>query len=200
METKIKKSEDGPAEAVEKRAFRNGLEITEFLQEKGWKASKTTIYSHIKEGKLQPDLDGKKAFSQKAVLKYAAAHLSTLETRNKKKQAALQENAIKLKNRKLQEEIKAITFKNQVEQGKYVKTELFDLELATRWGIADRSFKFAFQAGAMDLIEVVDGDQRFAPDLIRHLFEIVDKTLNEFANTKEYHVLFDLAEDHEAAG
>jgi excisionase family DNA binding protein len=53
-------------------ALSNPLAVTEYLKDKGWKVSKSTVYGHLKEGKIK-SIDG--VFGIKDVEKYAGLHL-----------------------------------------------------------------------------------------------------------------------------
>jgi len=75
------KETENPPEG-DKTEFKNALEISGYLEAEGWKVAKSTIYKHIKEAKLRPDID-KKHYSLKAVLRYAKAFLVTRETKQK---------------------------------------------------------------------------------------------------------------------
>ena len=78
MNSKAKREENRP-KTDKKTEFNNALEISAYLESEGWKVSKSTVYKHIREAKLRPDIE-KKRYSLKAVLRYARAFLVTEQT------------------------------------------------------------------------------------------------------------------------
>jgi|GEM_PF-1174247 len=180
---------EGGQAAAGPTEFRNALEITEYLQAAGWKVAKSTLYKHLKEAKLRPDID-KKRFSLKAVMMYARSFLVTEATKQKLDDDLLARKKVKKELEKLEEEIKARRYKRQIEEGKYVPRDIFELELAGRAAVLETSLKGMIQARAGEFVILVGGDENKARDLLREFISELDLTLNEFASTKEFQVLF----------
>ncbi|MFC1884651.1 hypothetical protein ACFL2O_07765, partial [Thermodesulfobacteriota bacterium] len=90
---------------------------------------------------------------------------------------------------KLNENAKLARIKRMAEEGKYVKREDVEQELAGRGIVIDQTLAFHFQTKAGQLVELVKGDPGKVSDLVRELMQIKDEILNEFASTKEFEVI-----------
>jgi hypothetical protein len=167
--------------------FKNVASIVKYLEEAGWKISEKSLYRHInKERKLLRQPDG--TFSRKAVDDYAKAWLNQIAT-GKRKQTASDE----LQYKKLDQELKNITLKNEREQfnfdkdkGLYIRREQIDIELAMRAGVFISGLKHWIQSDVADWIESVGGDTKKAGELISKINNGLDEHINQYAGNHEY--------------
>jgi len=173
----------------DKTEFKNALEISSYLEAEGWKVAKSTVYKHIKKAKLRPDID-KKHYSLKAVLRYAKTFLVTRETKQKLADEELARKKQKKELEKLDEEIKRQGIKRLADEGRYIPRESFELELAGRGSVLETGLKGEIQTRTAELIDLIEGNQRKAKDFVSEMFAIIDKGLNQFANNKEWQIIF----------
>ncbi len=171
------------------REFESLVEVVDYLDEEGWKISKSTIYEHQKKGMIRPD-NGKK-YTLKAVVAYAKAYLVLKKTRQKKKDEDLQRQKTLAEIERIQEKTKLEKIIRLNKEGKLIEKESVYLELASRAAVLEAGLKGMVQARARDWVTLVDGDEKKTADLVRELMTEIDLTVNEFATTKEFQVVFE---------
>lgn len=173
--------------------FKNLTEVTGYLKSEGWQVSQSTVYKHGQEGKIRPDVG--KVYSLAAVKRYASRYLMWAETKQKIGIEELQLAKYKAEVAWKGEQARRERIKRMAEEGKYIlRSDLF-LELAARAATLEAGLKYMISARAADLIEMVGGDQKKVGDLIRAMENGLNEGLNEFASTKEFHVVFELNEN-----
>ncbi|MFA5387185.1 MAG: hypothetical protein WC322_02205 [Candidatus Paceibacterota bacterium] len=176
--------------------------ILAYLKESGWRVSKTTLHRHCTEGKLLPDkITGE--YKQNAVDRYARTFLKRIDTGKRVSEEAdkLQSRKAKLEIEKLEEEIHRTRYKREIEEGKYIPRDLFELELSGRAAVLDAGLTHMIQSKAGGWIALAGGDDRRTPDLIRAMLADKDALINEYAKNREYTVEFeadDITDESEA--
>ena len=160
--------------------------MTKWLQENGWKVSKSTVYNRIGRAKLLPREDG--LFYLKDVKKYARTFLKRADTgmRLQDEQDELQRRKTRLEVEKLEEEVARAKHKRAVEEGAYIPRDQLEIELASRAAVLDAGISHFFQSEAGAWIQLVGGDQRKLPELISILMTAKDDLMNQYARAKEF--------------
>ena len=175
--------------------FENIAAVLDYLQEKGWKATKTSLYRHQSEGKFLPQSNG--TYPQKAVDKYANTFLKQQST-GKRVQTKIDEAYIRkadLEEKTLELELKRKQFSFDKEQLKFVPKEQMEIELAARAGILDAGLKHMIQSRVADWTRTVNGDIKKAGDLINIMTRDLDEHINSYATSREYEVVIDAEEE-----
>jgi hypothetical protein len=175
------------------------LAVVDYLDAEGWKATKSTVHRHQKEGKLLPGEDG--TFQIKDVDKYAKTWLKQKSTGRR-----VNEKADELQRQKLEKELRSLDLDIQrkerqesKEAGNLVPREQIEIELATRAGILDAGLRHWIQAHAAEWIRQVAGDTKKVGDLINLMGRDLDEYINAYASTREYQVIIDAAKEEELA-
>ena len=180
--------------------FETVADVLEYLETSGWKVTKTSLYRHQKEGKIQPVDDG--TYRQKDVDKYAKAWLRQKSTgkRVNEKTDELQRKKleIELKNLEIDHNRKALAYEN--EQKKLIPREQMDLELAARAGILEAGLKHWVQSRAAEWIRAVAGDMKKVGDLVNLMNHDLDEHINSYASQIEYQVVIDADRDGTTEG
>lgn len=160
-----------------------------YLQEAGWKITKTSLYRHQKEGKIIPASDGK--YSKRVVDKYARTFLKQAATGKR-----VVEETDELQRRKLQKEIARLElsverekFNLERDRGLYVPREQMDIELAMRAGVLMAGLKHWIQRRASDWIAAVSGDEKRVGELIAMMNNDLEEHIHQYAANKEYEVV-----------
>lgn len=167
------------------QTFSNVLEIVDYLKAEGWKISKSTIYNHVKDGRLRPGDDGK--FKSSTVDRYV------LNQRTKRVDGGnafdrLAEEKQRIQNRKDIAQAELWELKNKIAQGRYVPKDTFELELAHRAMIFKADIETFCRAQAGAIIRLTDGDMDKVPDLIEFMLSSAAAWLNRYASGKEFTV------------
>lgn len=170
-------------ESKEDKILSNVLEVVDYLRAAGWKVSKSTIYNHVKEGKLRPGDDGK--YRSSNVDRYA------LNQRTKRLDGGgsldkLSEEKARIQNRKELAQAELLEHKNKIIQGQYVRKDSFEHELAYRAMIFKNDIEAFFRAQAGMIIELVDGDKDKVPDLVEYMLAAAAGWLNRYSSDKEF--------------
>jgi hypothetical protein len=171
--------------------------VLDYLKEKGWKATKTSLYRHQAEGKFLPQSNG--TYLQKAVDKYANTFLKQQST-GKRVQTKIDEAHIRkadLEEKTLELELKRKQFSYEKDQGLYVPKGQMEIELAARAGILDAGLKHMIQSRVADWTRTVNGDIKKAGDLINIMTRDLDEHINSYATSREYEVIIDAEEEKE---
>ena len=162
----------------------NPLAVAEYLKDKGWKVSKSSVYGHLKEGKIKA-VDG--AFHIKDVEKYAALHLKRQDGTNPAEEAGqLQKEKLEAETRKVKAQAKHWEMKTLVDTGQYIDRDLFNGDLAARAAIFKNDLETFFRSNVGEMIKRVDGDTTKNPDLIDYCLERMELFLGRYAEEKRW--------------
>jgi hypothetical protein len=170
--------------------WKTKADVLEYLKKK-WAVEKSTFYNHSNPahrdgGKLNKV---KGWYLKTHVDAYAEKYLVPLDGATDDEQSGLQRD-------KLQGEIRYQTVRSEkaeleldILKGKYLPRDQFDLEMAGRAGVLDNSFNHLIESRAQEIIALVGGDQKKAPEFIHFMKVAKDQMLSEFATTKEFQVI-----------
>jgi hypothetical protein len=192
------KSNDAPpVESRESISFDTIADVLDYLVDSGWKVTKTSLYRHQKEGKIQPCPNG--TYLQKDVDKYAKAFL-----RQKSTGRRISERRDELQRRKLELEIETIEIDKKrkllaynKDQGQLVPREQMEIELAMRAGVLDAGLKHWVQSNAAAWIRAVSGDMKKVGEFINLMSRDLDEHINRYAASSEFQVVIDADEESE---
>ena len=168
--------------------FDSLLKVLAYLKADGWKVSKSTLYNHRRQGRIKPDSDGH--YPLKSVLRYANAHLPRQTTLKRLADEELQRRKAEAELEKIEEQTRLARLRRQVEEGKYILRSDFELELAARAAVFYAGLMQMAQQKAGKWIQLVEGNTKRIPDLIQAIKLSIEELLNEYATTREFHVLF----------
>ncbi len=169
----------------EENTFSNILEIVSYLKATGWRVSKSTVYNHVKEGRLRPGKDGK--YKSSVVDKYAVyADLPRMDGSTSRDRIA--EEKQRAENRKALAQAEHWELKTKIAQGLYVPRESFERELAQRAMIFKADIESFCRAQAGIIVSLVDGDKDKTPDLIDYMLSAAAGWLNRYSADREFTV------------
>lgn len=172
-------------ENPESASLPNILAVVEYLQDQGWKVSKSAAYQHQKAGKIRLQEDG--TFRIKDIEKYAATFLKRLDGQTDflDDLECLQKEKLAAETDKAKAQAAHWELKTKIENGQYVELELFEREIAARAKMFKADLENFCRSQAMGIIECVKGDHDLAPDLIDFMLEQVEIFLDRYAKQKE---------------
>jgi len=175
------------------KIFSNTLEVVEYLKNEKWKISKSSIYEHVKDGKLRPDQG--EYFTLKNVLNYASTYLKKAYILQKEKSEGLakkkaeNELAIQELNRRL------LDLKLAKEEGRSIDKAIVYQQFATILVSVDSAIDGQAMAGADEAAEMImhsDNKPAAFYELVR---DIKDRALNELAKVSSLEVVFGEVEE-----
>lgn len=171
--------------------------VLEYLQNSGWKVSRTSLYRDNGNGKLRPRDDGE--FHVKDVDRYAKTWLKQKATGKR-----LRDQTDELQRKKLELEQENLILDNakkklalDKELGKFIPKEQLEIELAAWTGIVEAGLKHWIQSNAAGWIRMVDGDTKKVGEMINTMNTNLDELINNYSSDREYEVVFDASPDAE---
>lgn len=173
--------------------WKTKADVLTYLVAQGWDIEKSTFYNHSnpahKDGGRLNKLKG--WYLKTHVDAYARQYLTKLD--------GADPDAGELgglQREKLQDEILHRRIKMEkdqldldVQRGKYLPLDQFDLEMAGRAGVINSSFEHLIQSRIQEMVALVSGDQQKAQELVSYLKEKWGEMLAEYASTKEFQVI-----------
>ncbi|PIE72086.1 MAG: hypothetical protein CSA20_09600 [Deltaproteobacteria bacterium] len=182
-----------PPEEEPSDVFSNKLEVWEYLvNEAGYKISRTQFYQHCKDGLLRPEkISG--SYLLKNVEKYATLHLRRSDSGEieSERERRIREERLEISLEKekvlLQKEKTDLAKK----QGKYIARADFEAAIVSRAVAFMAHLNHTVISVAADCIELVDGDQQKAPQLVDFLNRKIEQRMADFAKNTEIEVIFE---------
>jgi len=168
--------------------FNNLLAVLSWLKAQGWKISRAGLYKHRAAGKIKQQPDG--GYHRKDMEKYARTFLKRKATgkRISKELEELQHQRAELEVEKLKIEVARGEHKQEIEEGKYMLRENFDLEVCARATVLNAGLSHLLQSEAGAWIHLVGGNQRKLSELIGVMIAAKNKLLNQYARPQEFEV------------
>jgi len=168
-------------------SFKNIKEVAAYLVRE-YQVTERSVYNHAKKGYLGKKKNGVYTLTQ--VNKYARDWLTQKDAYANTQEEELNRIRIKIDMALKQEQLKAIKFKNEVEQGKYIPREDWERQLAGRAIVLETGIKGAFTAQVGEVVETAGGQTENTGKVLTCLFEIFDDALNQFATPMEFEIEF----------
>jgi hypothetical protein len=180
-------------------SFANRVEALEWLQRQGYKIKKSKLYQDCKKGLLKLQDDG--SVFELDLKKYARkAALNKLSETPDADSGDLQVQKAEAEIEKLRSQNKLLQVQLDEKLRKYIIRSDFEMEFAARvsvlkFGIEHMIYSYAFEWKEL----VLTGDKVSATQrLIDNMKQVVKKQFNDFANIKNFEVVFlkeELTED-----
>jgi len=170
----------------DEKTLANVLAVVDYLTTQGWRAGKSTIYKHQKEGRFRPQPDG--SFLISDAEKYAAAFLKRLDGSRSSKIDDLQKDKLIAETRKSLAQAEHWEKKTQAFTGEFVPKDFFERELAKRAGVFRSDLENFFRTEAAGIIHLVEGDAGKISDLITYLLGRTDDFLDRYTEEKEFKI------------
>ncbi|MGA1846895.1 hypothetical protein [Deferribacter abyssi] len=165
----------------EDQVFENAIEVVSFLNEEGWKVSKTKVYNDIKAGRLRRNKEGH--FRKQDVLKYAETYLVRYDGGG--------EDPEKLQELKLKHEIEIMEVKKrmlqmeeEIKRGEYVRRDEFEHALAARASIFKSDLQNFAYKDVPEIVAIVNGDTKKTPDAIQYVLGRIDEILARYVESR----------------
>lgn len=169
---------------MSKTSFASPAEVAAYVLETGiYKATRRTIYNHVKAGFLRPDKDGH--YPLATVRKYAEAHLPLL-SEPAGDVGELSKDLIAAKTARENAQAKRSEFLLQKEKKKYVHVADHTLALAGRWQILRDGLEALASAAAGDVVDMLGGDSARIGEVLAYLQREFRALLAQFATARDF--------------
>lgn len=173
--------------------FKSKSAVFNYLKGHGkWSISKSQFYKHCADRLLRPGTDGK--YTQQAVEKYAKQYLKDATTGRKET-----DRLDRMHEEKLKVELNSAKVKLEKDQhdldtrkGKFVSRDDFELAIVSRAVAFMAHLNHAIQANTPDWIELVNGDQQRAAELVHAVSGVVEQRMGDFAADVEFDVILEV--------
>ena len=175
--------------------FRKKSTVFTYLQDAGYDISRSQFYAHCRDGLLLPVRSGenKGKYKLSTVQRYASLHVKNSETGNKEsedEQRIREEKLnVSLAREKIGLEKDALELKKK--QGKTIDIEDFERGIVARTVAFFAHLNHSIYTSAPDWVDLVDGDQNKAADLVEAISKTVEQRLGDFAKNAEFEVILE---------
>lgn len=170
----------------QKPAFKNTTAVVTYLKEHGYKVSKSTVHTAVKNGLLPAQENGRiyeeDARAYAATLKKTKGDPDKIAARTEEKLLG------EIEHKKVQTEKERLLLNKEL--GRVIDKDAFFQELAARCAAIDVGLGHYLQTMTTDLILMCGGDDKKAPDIIEKMLEQKKILMNEFVATDKFHVTF----------
>lgn len=172
--------------------FATKLDVWRFLKEDGWKIGRSQFYDHCKDGLLRPDRETGK-YKLAAVEKYARLHVRREETgaRVNEKFDRMQEEKLETELAREKIRLERETHELGIKQKKFIPRDDFELAVVGRAVAMLAHLKHMVQMRVPDWIDLVEGDQTRAPELVDEATRDIELRLADFARDVEFDVILE---------
>jgi hypothetical protein len=174
---------------MENMTFQNLLGVLGYLRDRGYKASKSSLYLHAGHGKIHPRKD--ELFHVRDVEKYAKIFLKRRgggPQRSRGGIDSLQKERLAADTMKLSAQALHWQTKTRVLTGAFVPRELFEMELAKRATVLKNDLESFARSQAPGIISMAEGVPEKAPDLIQWLLDSIEDFLARYGEEREFRV------------
>jgi len=171
---------------TEEKPLHTILAVVDYLNFRGWKVKKSTVYNHQKAGMLRPGHDGNYRITD--VEKYAAHHLKRLDGGQSGKLDKLQQEKLVAEIEKTRAQARHWTMKSETYSGAFVPRELFEAELAKRAAIFRNDLETFASSEAGGIVSLAAGDAGKIPDVIEFMLGRFEAFLARYSEEKEFKV------------
>ncbi len=167
------------------RIFASILDVVHYLDQEGWKVSKTTAYDHWKrEGKIKARPQG--GFTIAAVREYARLHLQRKDgTSGTEDTEDLQSQKVAAEVRRILSDAKMRELKLRTALGELMPKSQVEIELAERAANLKTYFAAVFRSSAGRIVKIVKGDPQTAAELISFLLGLNKKAFDNYSRPIE---------------
>jgi hypothetical protein len=162
--------------------------VVKYLEEKGYKIKKSSVYNHQAAGKIRPNKAGE--YPVAAVDKYAAVHLKLADgtpSGGKALDKAQKEKADAETREKLAR-ARHWELRTGALEGKLVPRELFENELAGRAAIFRADGENFFRSQVSAIVNIVSGDPAKIPELMSYCLDAHEQWLARYLQKEEFKV------------
>lgn len=172
--------------------FKSKIAVHRWLVDNGWKVSRSQFYDHCKDGLLRPDKsDGK--YRLKKVEKYATLHLKKVETGEKVNDYAekMRERKLAASTEKEEIDLKIARLELEKKEGKTIPREEHELAIVARTVAFMAHLNHTVQSNVQDWIDMVEGNQQRAPELVEAISRAIEQRMGDFAIDAEFEVILE---------
>lgn len=172
--------------------FKSQIDVHRWLVDNGWQISKSQFYEHCKLGLLRKDKKLGK-FKLAAVQKYASLHVKKADTGQKVNdfEERLRKRKLEASAEKEEIDLKLARLDLDKKQGKMVPREDHELAIVARAVAFMAHLNHAVQSEAQDWIELVEGNQQRAPQLVEAISRAIEQRMGDFAIDAEFEVILE---------
>ena len=162
-----------------KTIFHTVPDVADYLNQNDYQIARRTLHDHIKRGWLQRDEKGN--FKKSAVDEYAKTYIAERKSRPRKSDTYDEKTQAEIK--KIQAQAENWALRTRILNGEYIERVKYELDLAARLVVFRSDMMNFHRAKALDMVRMVDGDDKKIPDLVDFMTDNLELWLDRYANT-----------------
>lgn len=173
-------------------ALKTKAAVLRWLEDNGWKISKTQFYAHCSEGRLRPDKNSG-SYRLADVQKYAQLFVAKADTGQKVATTVADKQEKKLDIELEREEIRRDRerLELQAKQGMFIDRQEHELAIVGRAVAFMAHLGHSVQESVVDWIDLVEGDQKKANELVDAIMEELSLRMSDFTADIEVEVIME---------
>jgi hypothetical protein len=177
------------------RAFRNRLEVMQYLQAQGYKIRKSKLYLDAKSGLLRVNPDGTLTMAQvDKYVNHPKSGLLRLRLDNdggllpSQEIEDLQRQKLIIEIKKNDEQARRLQFAREKEEGEHIHRNILEVEMAFRAAVLDTGLKHLLARKGAEWIRMVHGQETRLDELIASMSQDIDNLMTQYADTRTFTV------------
>jgi len=170
----------------DEKSLANILAVVDHLSAQGWKARKSNVYNHRKDGKIRPQPDG--SFRIADVERYAETYLKRKDGSESGKLDKLQERKLNAEIAKTEAQTEHWVNRARASSGSFIPKEHHERDLARRASVFRTDLETFARSEASEIVSLVGGDAGKIPELVIWILGRFDGFLANYAEEKEFTV------------
>ncbi len=191
LEQRYLSKDDAGQEVPE--TFATKASVWEFLKGEEYIIGRSQFYQHCKDGLLRPR---RGEYLLKDVTKYAKLHLRRADSGEieSDRERRIREEKLELSLQKEQVLLDKEKFDLSRKQGKFIPRADFEQAIVARAVAFMAHLNHSFQSAVPDLIDIVEGDQQRAGEMVEALSRLAEERMADFAVNAEFDVILEANE------
>jgi hypothetical protein len=166
--------------------FKNLLSVKDYLNNIGYKLSKTAIYEHARARKLKPRDDG--FYYVADVERYAHAFLKQKNDPVNSVFVDVQKRKTVAEARKIEAQAEIVELKAKIMNGDYIEKASLERELSYRAMLFKVDLENFARKESPEICNLVKGNSSFIPELIEYMDNAFKMFLARYAEDREFTV------------
>lgn len=177
--------------------FSSKAAVFRWLEENDWQIKKSQFYDHCKDGLLRPVRSGenKGKYVLSAIEKYAKLNVKPAGASQKTNDLldTMQQETIETKLKREKIRLEKEERELEISKGRFVAADDFELAIVGRVIVFMSHLGHSCQMNIKEMIDLVDGDQRRAPELLDFLNKLMGQRAGDFVADadKEFDIILE---------
>ena len=161
-------------------------EVLSFLNEKGYKTKRSTLYLHKKQGKIQCEKDG--TYTEEKALKYAETWLKKTDGSDNADLYDIQKKRLNSEAKKSEAQARYWQVRADRETKEWIKISDYIADITTKAALIKADFQTFAYAKALKIVTIVEGNPENTNTLIEFLLSEFENFFDKYSKATEFEI------------